>query len=76
MDQNPGVTPQKVIPLLLALSRIEDLVSLTAVRLDPITNHVPANDAGSGTLTSPSTVTGRINSLGDALQYLLDNIEL
>jgi len=70
-----GVTPQKVVPLLQALNRAEELTSAIALRLDPITNHalaapnnVPAN--------TPMTVTGRINTLGDTLQYLLDNIEL
>lgn len=79
MEQNTtisstaGVTPARVIPLLQTLNRAEELVSAIALRLDPITQHSPAQDS----LSPPSqTVTGRLQSLGDTLQYLLDNIEL
>lgn len=65
---------QRVVPLLQALSRLEDNVSAIAMRLDPVINHVPT-DSNSSQLNSPS-VTGRLNTLGDTLQYLLDNIEL
>jgi hypothetical protein len=65
---------QRVVPLLQSLSRTEELVAALAMRLDPVTNHTPtATDKAA--LNSP-TVTGRINQLGDTLQYLLDNIEL
>lgn len=66
-------SPSKVVPLLSELARAEDLVSLLAMRLDPIVNHVPS-DPKSDALRI--TVTARLNGLGDALQYLLDNIEL
>lgn len=65
-------TAARVVPLLQSLSRLEEIVSALAVRLDPITNHSPTEEKK---LNSPS-VTGRINQLGDMLQYLLDNIEL
>lgn len=66
-------TAQRVVPLLQSLSRAEELVASLAMRLDPVTNHAPAQDGLAPPIT---TVTGRINSLGDTLQYLLDNIEL
>lgn len=68
------VSAQRVVPLLQSLSRVEELVSALTMRLDPVTNHVPSAD-NKAALNSP-TVTGRINGLGDTLQYLLDNIEL
>lgn len=68
-----SLTAQRVVPLLQSLSRLEELVSAMAVRLDPVTNHTPQSE--SSNLVSPS-VTGRLNNLGDTLQYLLDNIEL
>lgn len=71
--QNAVAQPARVVPLLQALSRTEDLVSALAMRLDPVTNHTPTEQQ----VNPPSTtVTGRINQLGDTLQYLLDNIEL
>lgn len=74
MEQTSGLTPAKVVPLLQALNRAEELTSAIAMRLDPITQHVPSkNDVPAN---APQTVTGRINTLGDTLQYLLDNIEL
>ena len=66
-------TPAKVVPLLQSLSRAEDLVSSLAIRLDPIVQHVPSEAKD---VPTSNTVTNRINSLGDALQYLLDHIEL
>lgn len=68
-----ATTAQRVVPLLQALSRLEDNVSAIAIRLDPVTNHVPTDSKSE--LNSPS-VTGRLHILGDTLQYLLDNIEL
>jgi hypothetical protein len=68
-----AATAQRVVPLLQALSRLEDNVSALAVRLDPVTNHVPQSDQNS--LVSPS-VTGRLQTLSVTLEYLLDNIEL
>lgn len=62
----------KVVPLLSALSRGEELVAALATRLDPITNHIPQPDKE----PSGNTVTARVNQIGDVLQYLLDNIEL
>lgn len=86
MDSNPpgqligaqnsnstSTTAARVVPLLQSLSRLEDLTSAIAMRLDPITNHVPSQDKAAPPST---TVTGRVNQLGDVLQYLLDNIEL
>jgi hypothetical protein len=64
---------QRVVPLLQAVNRAEELVAAIAMRLDPVTNH--EQQSGTPQPTSP-TVTGRINQLGDTLQYLLDNIEL
>ncbi len=64
---------QRVVPLLQSLSRTEELAAALALRLDPVTNHLPTSD--NKAINSP-TVTGRINQLGDTLQYLLDNIEL
>lgn len=77
----PGTTlaqttasPQRVIPLLQAVSRLEENVAALAMRLDPITSHLAATaDSAS---PPQSSVTGRLQQLGDALQYLLDNIEL
>lgn len=71
---NSSATAQRVVPLLQALGRLEDGVSALVLRLDPVTNHVPT-ESSEAKLNSPS-VTGRINNLGDTLQYLLDNIEL
>lgn len=71
--QTSALPTTRVVPLLQALSRTEELVSAISLRLDPVTNHAPsAPDAA----PPSTTVTGRINSLGDTLQYLLDNIEL
>ena len=64
--------PVKVVPLLAAVSRVEELSSALAVRLDPIVVHAPSQNEK----PYESTVTARINAVGDALQYLLDNIEL
>ena len=66
-------TPDKVVPLLGALNRVESLTSVLALRLDPIVNHVPLNESDK---TGSNTVTYRLTTVGDALQYLLDNIEL
>ena len=66
-------SPQKVVPLLQQLNRVEELVSALSLRLDPITNHEPLNNEKQS--TTP-TVTGRIAGIGDVLQYLLDHIEL
>lgn len=65
-------TAARVIPLLQTLNRIEELITAMALRLDPITNHMPQQDR----TDYATTVTGRLQSLGDTLQYLLDNIEL
>lgn len=62
----------KVVPLLQSLNRLEERVSSIALRLDPITNHAPSQEAAPPT----STVTGRLNQLSVTLEYLLDNIEL
>lgn len=67
-------TPAKVVPLLQALSRAEDLVSALALRLDPIVSHSPTAENAQKMTTN--TVTGRLHQLGDTLQYLLDNSEL
>lgn len=77
MDNSRIIVPEnkaavRVIPLLQTLNRIEELTAAMALRLDPITNHTPAQDRPD----YPTTVTGRLQSLGDTLQYLLDNIEL
>ena len=68
-------TPDRVVPLLQAVSRLEQNASLLAMRLDVITVHesVPGNLAASA---APQTVTRRIDAVADALQYLLDHIEL
>ena len=66
--------PQKVVPLLAQLGRAEDLVGSIAMRLDPITQHVP--EKAESTVPVSQTVTARLQGLGDRLQYLLDNIEL
>lgn len=68
-----GGNAVRVIPLLQSLSRVEELTSALAMRLDPITNHVP-EPADKG--PNAPTITGRLNSVGDVLQYLLDHIEL
>lgn len=75
MDSNTPVlaAPTRVVPLLQELSRLEETVSALAMRLDPITNHMPKQDSND---VPQSTVTARLHSLGDTLQYLLDNIEL
>lgn len=77
MDNSRIIVPEnkaavRVIPLLQTLNRIEELTGAMALRLDPITNHTPAQDRPD----YATTVTGRLQSLGDTLQYLLDNIEL
>lgn len=69
-------TPKNVVPLLSALSRAEENASALAMRLDPITQHVPIASADTGSGPAPMTVTSRLHQLGDTLQYLLDNIEL
>lgn len=74
LAQTQGIAPNKVVPLLAGLSRLEELASAIVMRLDPITNHTPT--AETTKLTESNTVTARINRLGDSLQYLLDNIEL
>lgn len=65
-------TATKVVPLLQALNRAEELTGALAMRLDPITQHAP-NDNDK---PPASTVTSRIDRLGDTLQYLLEHIEL
>lgn len=78
MQPNPpsisgtATAAQRVVPLLQALNRVEECAAALAMRLDPVTNHAPSPESAP---TIP-TVTGRLNSLGDTLQYLLDNIEL
>ena len=66
-------TPAKVIPLLEATRRVEELTSALAIRLDPITDHSPTT---ADVQAPASTITSRLQSVGDSLQYLLDNIEL
>ena len=68
-----AINTPKVVPLLQALGRIEELSQSLAMRLDPIVNHVPQQDASA---PPTNTVTSRIHAVGDVLQYLLDNIEL
>lgn len=71
--QSTLAAPQRVIPLLQSLNRLEGNVAAITLRLDSVTNHVPSQDS----VDPPtSTITGRLNTLGDTLQYLLDNIEL
>lgn len=67
-----GTITQRIVPLLQSLAHLEDTVAALALRLDPITNHTPSEDPQ----PPSSTVTGRLNQLGDTLQYFLDNIEL
>jgi hypothetical protein len=67
------LAPNKVVPLLQALGSAEELASVLAMRLDPITNHEPIPQEKQ---TTSQTVTGRISGIGDVLQYLLDHIEL
>ena len=75
MDNNTlGVTPTKVVPLLQQLSRLEEITSSLSLRLDPITQHEPSTQGEEK--QSPFTVTGRIQTVGDVLQYLLNHIEL
>lgn len=74
MDQQNTLNPSKTIPLLQQLSRVEELVASFSLRLDPITNHEPMNDSIAKSTTN--TVTGRLSSIGDSLQYLLDHMEL
>lgn len=78
MEPNPprnlAASPQKVVPLLQALNRAEELTAALTVRLDPIVQHAPTKTAEQPPL--PNTVTSRLHQIGDALQYLLDNIEL
>lgn len=71
-----GPTPSKVVPLLASLSRVEELVSSMAMRLDPIVNHQSAAQTSNSAQPVLTTVTARLQGLGDSLQYLLDNIEL
>lgn len=66
-------TAQRVIPLLQAMARVEDLASALALRLDPIVQHAPKEQDDR---PISNTVTSRVNTVGDVLQYLLDNIEL
>lgn len=75
MDQTIGsaTKAERVIPLMQALNRVEDNVSAIALRLDPIVNHAPSTQTDA---PKSNTVTGRLQTLGDALQYLLDNLEL
>lgn len=75
MNPSSTATPDRVVPLLMALSRIEGLTSTLAMRLDCVTVHepVPSNEK---LASAPQTVTRRIDAVGDALQYLLDHIEL
>lgn len=70
-----SATAGRVIPLLEALNRAEETTSSMVMRLDPITNHVPHPESSLKD-SPPQTVTARISALADALQYLLDNIEL
>jgi hypothetical protein len=65
-------TLKAIVPLLDALSRVENNVSALAVRLNPIINQVPTQDS----VPVSNSVTGRLHQVGDVLQYLLDNIEL
>lgn len=69
-----SATPSKVVPLLAGLNRIEELTSSLAIRLDPIVVHGGSPDQSQPPVSN--TVTTRIHQVGDALQYLLDNIEL
>jgi hypothetical protein len=73
-NQSGTLAPNKAIPLLQQLGRVEELVSAIVMRLDPITNHEPQNELSKQATTN--TVTGRLASVGDGLQYLLDHIEL
>lgn len=66
----------RVIPLLQALNRAEELAGALVLRLDPITVHETVAQSGPDRPSNNTTVTNRINQVGDALQYLLDNIEL
>lgn len=80
MDNNSttirsNVTAGRVIPLLEALGRAEEMTASMTMRLDPITNHAPRPESSLKD-SLPQTVTARISALADALQYLLDNIEL
>jgi hypothetical protein len=68
-----AVDPSKVGPLLAQLNRVEDLTSTLSMRLDPITVHHPTEQTDK---VPNNTVTNRLQSVGDALQYLLDSIEL
>lgn len=73
MDNNSSATAARIIPLMQELNRVEDHVAALVSRLDPIVSHVPQQD----NVNPPtSSVTGRLHSLGDSLQYLLDNLEL
>lgn len=76
--ENPTTASQQkasVVPLLAQLARAEEMVQAIAMRLDPITNHVPTTASDKISEIS-RTVTARLQTLGDTLQYLLDNIEL
>lgn len=64
----------KVVPLLQQLNRVEDSVAALAMRLDPVVNHATAS--ADTPVPVQSTVTARLQKVGDTLQYLLDNIEL
>lgn len=75
MDNSNSQNAAKIVPLLGQLQRLEELLPSLVMRLDPIIDHnsIP----GSANATPPSsTVTGRLEQLGDTLQYLLDHIEL
>ncbi len=69
-----GAKLDKVVPLLQSLNRVEGNVSALALRLDPIISHTP--ETTDSAVPSSSSVTSRLNTLGDTLQYLLDNLEL
>lgn len=73
MTLSSNVGAVKVVPLLQALSRVEELSGALAMRIDPIVNHAPTPETPQD---QSRTVTQRLQSLGDSLQYLLDNIEL
>lgn len=74
MSSTTAPTPQRVIPLLQILHELEEITSALAVRLDPITNHVPSS--ADQNILAGTTVTQRLHQIGGSLQYLLDNIEL
>lgn len=73
LENQTASSATKVVPLLQALNRAEELAGSLALRLDPITQHLP-QDSDKSPYTQ--TVTGRLTALADTLQYLLENIEL